>query len=38
VHVGLEHARRLAQGFLALWQKALLDLGEVRFLPRRRPQ
>jgi hypothetical protein len=31
-------ADSLAQGFLALWQKALKDLREVRFLPRRRPQ
>jgi sugar-specific transcriptional regulator TrmB len=31
-------ADSLAQGFDALWQKALRDLGEVRFLPRRRPQ
>lgn len=31
-------ADSLAQGFEALWQKALKDLGEVRFLPRRRPQ
>jgi hypothetical protein len=28
-------ADSLAQGFDALWQKALVDLGEVRFLPRR---
>lgn len=31
-------ADSLAQGFEALWQKALKDLGEVRFLPRRRPK
>jgi sugar-specific transcriptional regulator TrmB len=31
-------ADSLAQGFDALWQKALKSLGEVRFLPRRGPQ
>jgi sugar-specific transcriptional regulator TrmB len=31
-------ADSLAQGFEALWQKALLSLGEIRFLPRSRPQ
>jgi hypothetical protein len=29
-------AQSLADGFEALWQKALKSLGEVRFLPRPR--
>lgn len=31
-------AESLAQGFEALWQRALRSRGEVRFLPRPRPQ
>jgi len=38
--VAAEHKldHRAVFRFQALWQKALKDLGEVRFLPRRRPQ
>ncbi len=31
-------AESLAQGFEGMWQKALADLGEIRFYPSRRRQ